>query len=71
LTLCVPQSRALHTGIPNGTLGTRNAVYNIGLSQAELSLMNQWHTTNPPDAWEIERNNIIFKYQGNRNQFIN
>jgi len=47
-----------------------DAVYNIGLSQAELSLMNQWHTTNPPDAWEIERNNIIFKYQGNRNQFI-
>ena len=47
-----------------------NLVYGIGLSQEELRLMNQWNRLNPPSQWEIERNNIIAKKQGNRNPFI-
>jgi len=47
-----------------------NAVYNVPLSNTELSLYSMWNNKYKPNAWEIERNDIIFKYQGNRNQFI-
>ena len=35
------------------------------------STLIQWHEDDPVDAWEINRNDIIFSdYQGNRNPFI-
>ena len=35
-----------------------------------LSTLLEWHEQDPPDAFEINRNNVIYSYQGNRNPFI-
>jgi hypothetical protein len=35
-----------------------------------LNVLIQWHLEDPVDQFEINRNNIIFSYQGNRNPFI-
>lgn len=35
-----------------------------------LSLLLQWHEADPVSDFEINRNNIIYSYQGNRNPFI-
>ncbi|MCB5284506.1 MAG: endonuclease [Candidatus Cloacimonetes bacterium] len=36
----------------------------------KLATLLQWHATDPPDAWEVRRNNRIAERQGNRNPFI-
>ncbi len=36
----------------------------------KLATLLQWHAEDPPDAWEIRRNNRIAESQGNRNPFI-
>ncbi|MEZ6021014.1 MAG: endonuclease [Planctomycetota bacterium] len=36
----------------------------------ELDVLLQWHAQDPPDAWEMARNDIVYSYQGNRNPFI-
>ncbi|MCB5223970.1 MAG: endonuclease [Candidatus Cloacimonadaceae bacterium] len=36
----------------------------------KLATLLQWHVEDPPDAWEIRRNNRIAESQGNRNPFI-
>ena len=33
-------------------------------------MLFKWNREDPVDQWEIERNNRIEKYQGNRNPFI-
>ncbi|MBZ0200903.1 MAG: endonuclease [Ignavibacteriaceae bacterium] len=42
------------------------------LSEApqSLELLLQWAQADPPDAWEITRNNYIQSIQGNRNPFV-
>ena len=35
-----------------------------------LSTLLAWHEQDPPDAFEINRNNVVYSYQGNRNPFI-
>jgi len=35
-----------------------------------LSTLLAWHAQDPPDAFEINRNNVVYSYQGNRNPFI-
>ncbi|MBN1338312.1 MAG: endonuclease [Bacteroidales bacterium] len=35
-----------------------------------LSTLLAWHASDPPDAFEINRNNVIYSYQQNRNPFI-
>lgn len=35
-----------------------------------LSTLIAWHQADPPDARELERNEIVFSFQGNRNPFI-
>jgi endonuclease I len=35
-----------------------------------LSALLQWHEQDPPDDFERNRNDVIFKYQQNRNPFI-
>ncbi len=43
----------------------------VGETQmGRLSVLNLWHTQFPPDEFEINRNNVIASYQGNRNPFI-
>lgn len=36
----------------------------------KLCTLLEWHTLDPVDSFEIERNNTIYEYQGNRNPFI-
>ncbi len=36
----------------------------------KYSALYQWHQDDPPDAFEINRNNVIYAYQDNRNPFI-
>jgi endonuclease I len=35
-----------------------------------LSTLLAWHQSDPPDAGERERNEVVFSFQGNRNPFI-
>lgn len=35
-----------------------------------LSTLLAWHAADPPDAAELERNQVIFSFQANRNPFI-
>ena len=35
-----------------------------------LSVLVQWHHEDPPDAREVERNDAVFAFQGNRNPFV-
>ncbi|MBN2604718.1 MAG: endonuclease [Bacilli bacterium] len=37
---------------------------------ADLKTLLRWHLEDPVDEWEIERNETIFQFQGNRNPFI-
>jgi endonuclease I len=36
----------------------------------KFSTLYAWHQQDPPDAFEINRNEVIYSYQGNRNPFI-
>ena len=36
----------------------------------KLSLLITWANEDQPDQFEIQRNNRIYEYQGNRNPFI-
>jgi endonuclease I len=36
----------------------------------EHDTLLRWHQQDPPSSWEIQRNNLIYKLQGNRNPFI-
>ncbi len=46
--------------------GVNTTVGTIG----KLSTLLLWHQQDPPDAFEIARNNRIYNYQGNKNPFI-
>ena len=35
-----------------------------------LDVLITWHHEDPVDMFEINRNNVIYQYQGNRNPFI-
>lgn len=41
-----------------------------GAQMGKLSLLLDWHNADPVDEFEINRNQVIFEYQGNRNPFI-
>jgi len=41
-----------------------------GTKMGKLSLLLTWHKEDPVDAFEIQRNQVIFEAQGNRNPFI-
>ncbi|MCB0805548.1 MAG: endonuclease [Bacteroidales bacterium] len=36
----------------------------------KFSTLFAWHQQDPPDAFEMNRNEVIYSYQGNRNPFI-
>lgn len=40
------------------------------IAMGELSVLLEWHKQDPVDEFEINRNQVIFEAQGNRNPFI-
>ena len=40
------------------------------VSMGKLSTLLKWNEEDPVDAFETQRNNRIYEYQGNRNPFI-
>ena len=36
----------------------------------DQNLLKKWHYQDPPDAWEISRNDFVDSLQGNRNPFV-
>ncbi len=38
--------------------------------QGKLSDLLKWHSVDPVDPYEVRRNNVVFKYQKNRNPFV-
>lgn len=54
------------------TFNHLNTVILPSLSEApqDVSLLLQWSKDDPPDAWEMARNNYIQSIQGNRNPFV-
>lgn len=49
----------------NNNLNNGSAPYH-----GKLSILLQWHNQDPVDAFEANRNNVIYSIQGNRNPFI-
>lgn len=43
---------------------------NDGLAMGKLSTLLEWNKLDPVDEFEMQRNNRIYEYQGNRNPFI-
>ena len=57
----------------NGTAGTwelPNPIDFIVQYGQDQDVLKQWHWQDPPDAWEIARNDFIQSEQGNRNPFV-
>ena len=44
--------------------------YGMQLNSAEQQLFERWNRLDPPDAWEVERNQLIGKITGHENPFI-
>ena len=44
--------------------------HNIQIDDAEEAFLRKWHKADPVDAFERKRNNLVEKFQGNRNPFI-
>ena len=42
----------------------------VTYQMAMLNVLLKWHEDDPVDDFEMNRNNVIFHYQGNRNPFI-
>ncbi len=42
----------------------------LGEGEQNLQLLLDWHTQDPPDTWEQNRNEYIYTLQNNRNPFI-
>ena len=43
---------------------------NASVSMGLLTELLAWHEEDKVDAFEVQRNNRIYEYQGNRNPFI-
>jgi hypothetical protein len=44
--------------------------YKLKISQSEEYYLRMWHESDPVDQEELERNQMVFEIQGNRNPFI-
>jgi len=51
-------------------LELNNYVSNGGPYMGKLDILLKWHREDLPDEFEMNRNDVIYSYQGNRNPFI-
>lgn len=51
-------------------LEVNDSVNNSGPFMGRLSVLMEWHLEDPPDEFELNRNEVIYTLQGNRNPFI-
>ncbi len=52
-------------------VGTARTSLNDGKGElGKLCTLLEWHSQDPVDNFELDRNNTIYEYQGNRNPFI-
>ena len=51
-------------------LELNDLVNNSGPYMGRISVLIEWHLQDPPDEFEMNRNDVIFSFQGNRNPFI-
>lgn len=52
-------------------LSLADDIYNASeTSMGKLSVLLRWNELDPVDDFEIQRNNRIYEFQGNRNPFI-
>jgi endonuclease I len=42
----------------------------LGEADQDLATLIQWHKQDPPDKWEVDRNNYVQSIQQNRNPFV-
>lgn len=42
----------------------------LGEADQDLTTLIQWHKQDPPDKWEVDRNNYVQSVQQNRNPFV-
>lgn len=54
----------------NGTWELPNPIDFITAYGQDQDVLKQWHWQDPPDSWEIARNDFIESEQGNRNPFV-
>lgn len=56
----------------NWTFDYLNSTTLPGLSEApqDVATLLQWHKQDPPDKWEVDRNNYVQSIQQNRNPFV-
>ncbi len=53
-----------------GSWGLPNPIDFLVQYGQDQDVLKQWHWQDPPDAWEIARNDFIESEQGNRNPFV-
>lgn len=64
-------SRAiLYMAIRYNDLNVVNGFSTLVGEFGDLSTLLQWHVSDPPDDFEMNRNNVIYEWQKNRNPFI-
>lgn len=60
----------LYLAVRYNDLEVVNGFPNINNQLGDLVTLLNWHQNDPPDDYEMNRNNIVFSWQKNRNPFI-
>jgi len=61
---------ACYTTVGGNSWALRNPISSTILYGQDQNILKKWNYQDPPDAWEIARNDFIESIQGNRNPFV-
>ena len=64
------QPRECHRGNVARAIFYFSVRYNKSVSRSQEDALRQWHKDDPVDEAELARNSAVFKYQHNRNPFV-
>jgi len=59
-----------YNGISGNNWGLPDYISSLIPYGQDQDVLKQWHWQDPPDAWEIARNDFLDSLQGNRNPFV-